>query len=342
MKSRSPVAETQNLTGLQKVAIVLLAIGTEAATAITKSFSQTELEEISIEIARLGKVPAEVVTAVLREWGQLELAAHTVAVGGMDAVQDFLERTVGNPKAAAILKRVQTQLGESPGLGAMRNADPRQVAGLLREEHPQAIALMAAQFGPEQTAAIVAALPRKLGSEVLRRLARLQKVSPDVLQILDRVYGNETSVAIAQELAVAGGPEAAAAVVNRLKGPIESELLEGIADEDPEMADRIKDLMFVFEDIAGLDDRSLQRLLREIAQKELALGLKAASDALKQRIRSQMSSRAADALQEEMEFLGPVRLRDVEEAQAAVVRVVRQLAESGDVVVGGGDDEMVA
>jgi len=342
VKSRTPAADKSGLNGLQKVAIVLLAIGPENAAAITKNFSQSELEEISTEIARLDKVPAEVVTEVLKEWGQLELAANSVAVGGMDAARQFLEQTVGSPKAAAILKRVETQLGESPGLGTLRSADPRQVAGLLREEHPQAIALLAAQLGAEQTAAILEALPPKLGSEVVRRLARLQKVSPDVLQILDRVYGSETSVALAQELAVAGGPEAAAAVVNQLKGTIETELLDGIADEDPEMADRIRDLMFVFEDIAKLDDRSLQRLLREVPQKELAMALKVASDDLKQKLRSQMSTRAADALQEEMEFLGPVRLRDVEEAQGSVVRIVRQLGESGEIVIGGGDDEMVA
>lgn len=342
MKARGGATERQRLTGLQKAAIVLLAIGPEAAQAITKSFTQSEMEDVSLEIARLGQVPREVVTEVLREWGQLESAGHTVAVGGMDAARAFLEKTVGNPRAAAILQRVQTQLGESPGLGTLRSADPRQVAGLLREEHPQTIALLAAQFGPEQTAAILRALPPRLGSEVVRRLARLQKVSPDVLLALDRVYGNETSVALAQELAVAGGPEAAAAVINQLKGQIGTDLLDGIADTDLEMADRIKDLLFVFEDIARLDDRSLQRLLREVPQKELALALKAASDTLKQKIRKQMSTRAADALQEEMEFLGPVRLRDVQEAQGSIVRVVRQLGESGEIVLGGGDDEMVA
>jgi len=198
-----------------------------------------------------------------------------------------------------------------------------------------------AHLEPDQTAGVLRELPPEIGSEVLLRLARLEKVLPEVLNVLERTYGAESSVSLSRDMSVAGGPEAVAAVLNRLPGSVEKDLLGGIGNKDPELCDAIKNLMFVFEDISRLDDRGLQRLLRDVQMKELALALKAASDGLKQRILPLMSTRAADALREEMEFLGPVRLRDVETAQANIVRMVRSLEEAGEIVIGGGDDDMV-
>ncbi len=198
-----------------------------------------------------------------------------------------------------------------------------------------------AHLEADQTAAILKQLPTELGGEILLRLARLDKVLPEVLQVLERCYGSESTVSITKDLSVAGGPQAVATVLNRMTGSVEKELLESIAARDPTLSEQIKNLMFVFEDIVRLDDRSLQRVLKDVQMKELALALKAASDPLKQRILSLMSSRAADALREEMGFLGPVRLRDVESAQTAIVKMVRALEAAGEIVIGGSDDDMV-
>jgi flagellar motor switch protein FliG len=331
----------EELNGRQKAAIVLMAMGPQVAAEITKNLAQAELEEISFEIARLDRVPSEIVTTVLSEWGQMETAAHSIAEGGVDYARKVLEQALGPQKAAAIVKRIEAQLRENAGFQNLRNADPAQVGGLLRGEHPQTIALLLAHLEPDQTAAILRETPTELGGEVLLRLARLEKVLPEVLLVLERCYGSESKVSISKDMTVAGGPEAVAAVLNRMTGTVEKELLSGIATRDPELCDAIKNLMFVFEDLVRLDDRALQRLLRDVQMKELALSLKAASDTLKERVIPLMSKRAADSLREEMEMLGPVRLRDVEAAQAEIVKLVRALEESGEIVIATSGDDLV-
>jgi flagellar motor switch protein FliG len=329
------------MTGRQKAAIVLMAMGPTAAAEITKGFSADEIEEITYEIARLDRVPSEIVNAVLSEWGQMETAVHSIAEGGVDYARQVLETAVGGQKAGSILKRIEAQLRESAAFRNLRNADPVQMSALLRSEHPQTIALLLAHLDPEQTAELLKNLPTQLGGDVLLRMARLDKVLPEVLQVLEKCYGSESTVTITNEMATAGGPQAVATVLNQMTASFEKELMEVIATADAALSDEIKNLMFVFEDIIKLDDRSMQRVLRDIQMKELALALKAASDPLKQRIIGLMSQRAADTLREEIGFLGPVRLRDVEAAQTAVVRMIRALEAAGEIVVGGSDDDMV-
>jgi flagellar motor switch protein FliG len=184
-------------------------------------------------------------------------------------------------------------------------------------------------------------MPAAFGGNVLLRLAKLDKVLPEVLSVMERCYGNETTVSISKDLSVAGGPKAVASVLNQVAGSLEKELLEVIAERDADLSDEIKNLMFVFEDLLRLDDRSMQRVLRDVQMKELALALKTASEELKTKILSLMSTRAADTLNEEISFLGPVRLRDVEAAQTSIVRMVRELETAGEIVIGGGDDDLV-
>ena len=331
----------EDLTGRQKAAIVLMAMGPQSAGAITKNLGQQELEEISFEIARLDRVPSDIVTTVLAEWGQMETAAHSIAQGGVEYARQVLESALGAPKAAAIVKRIETQLRDNAGFQNLRNADPVQIGGLLRGEHPQTIALLLAHLEADMTASILREMPTDVGGEVLLRLAKLEKVLPEVLNVLERSYGSESSVSISNDMAVAGGPDAVANVLNRLAGSIEKELLEGIGTRDAALGEEIKNLMFVFEDLVRLDDRALTRLLRDVQTKDLALSLKAASDELKQRLTPLMSKRAAESLREEMDMLGPVRLRDVEAAQAEVVRLVRALEESGEIVIATNSDDLV-
>jgi flagellar motor switch protein FliG len=329
------------LSGKQKAAIVLMSMGPKAAAEITKNLSQEELEDISYEIARMDQVSAELAAAVVSEWGQLETAMHSIAEGGVDYARQILEEAIGPNKAAAVLKRIEGQLRDNVGFNNLRNADAAQVTALLRNEHPQTVALLLAHLQPDQTAAVLKELPTKVGGEVLFRLAKMEKVLPEVLQVLERCYGTESTISISKDLSESGGLEAVANVLNLMTGSIEKELIEHLAWQDQELAEQVKNLMFVFEDLSKLDDRALQRLLRDVQTKELALALKAATEPLKQRLLSMLSTRAADALREEMEFLGPVRLKDVEIAQANVVKLVRALEEAGEIVVGGGEDDMV-
>jgi flagellar motor switch protein FliG len=334
-------AEGETLSGRQKVAIVFMAMGPRAAADIAKSMTAAEVEEISLEIAKLEAVPKETVTRVLTEWGRMETAALDIAQGGVECARELLEQSVGAQQAASIVKRIEAQLRESAGFRNLRNADPAQISALLRNEHPQTAALLLAHLDAEQTGAILRNLPPEFGGNALLRLARLDKVLPEVLQVMERCYGSESTVSISKDMSVAGGPKAVASVLNQVAGTLEKELLEVIAERDIELSDEIKNLMFVFDDLRRLDDRSLQRVLRDVQMKELALALKTASEELKTKLLSLMSNRAADTLNEEISFLGPVRLRDVEAAQSSIVRMVRDLEAAGEVVLGGSGDDVV-
>lgn len=330
-----------DLTGRQKAAVVMMAVGPKLAADIAKSLSPSEVEELSLEIARLDSVPKDIVVRVLAEWGQMEMAGQQIAEGGVEYARQLLEQSVGTQQANTILKRIDSELRESAGFRNLRTADPSQISALLRNEHPQTAALLIAHLHPEQTGAILRDLPAAFSGNVLLRLAKLDKVLPEVLSVLERCYGSESTVSISKDLSVAGGPKAVASILNAVAGSLEKELLEVIAERDADLSDEIKDLMFVFEDIIKLDDRSFQRVLRDVQMKELALALKTASEELKSKIVSLMSSRAADTLTEEISFLGPVRLRDVEAAQSAIVRMVRELEVAGEIVIGGSDDDLV-
>ena len=340
-RAAAPAISVAELSGAQKAAIVLMAIGQEAAAGITQTLSAEDLEQITYEIARLDNVPAEVTRAVVAEWEQMETAAHSIAQGGVDYARQVLEQAVGPQKASVILKRIEAQLRDNKGFANLRNADPQQLVGLVRTEHPQTIALLIAHLDAAQTAAVLKELPTAQGGEVLFRLARMEKVLPEVLQVLERSYGADSSVKLSQDVTVAGGPESVAAVLNLLVGSVEKELLDAIARQDAELCEEIKNLMFVFEDLLKLDDKSLQRVLKDVQTKELAMALKGSSEGMKSRVLSMLSNRAGEALREEMEFLGPVRVRDVEMAQANVVKVVRALEEQGEIVLGGAADDMV-
>ncbi len=334
-------SSSMELTGPRKVAILLMALGEEASSEITKSLPPEDVEAISYEIARMDRVDPGVVQAVLEEWRQTEEAAQFVAEGGTEYARRVLVKAFGEPRATQILKRVQAQMSETLTLGTLQKADPRQVAAVLRPEHPQTMALVLAHLPRRQTADVLRELSPEVGSRVLYRMARMEKVLPDVLQLVERVMGSETQVSFSGSSHKSGGPEAVAGVLNELTGGLDKDLLDRMAQVDAELSRSIKDLMFVFEDILRLDDTAVARLLREVETKDLALSLKVASDDLKSKIMAAMTGRAREALNEEMEFLGPVRVRDVEEAQGRVVGAVRQLDEDGEIVIGGGDDVLV-
>lgn len=330
------------LSGPQKAAVLCMVLGRDHAAKLTERLNPEEVEVISYEIARLEKVDGDLSDSVLKEWLDTARAAESIAMGGVDYAKEILEQAFGSQRAGFMLKRLQSQLNESAGLHRLRKVDPQQLGGMLRNEHPQTIALILAHLDPSQTAAVIKEIGPEIGKAVIYRMASMEKVSPEMLELIERALGPETELNLNQGLSVAGGPQSVAAVLNLIPPSLEKELLDGLNTEDAELCEQVKNLMFVFEDIIALDARAMQRVLREIESKDLALALKIASEELKASIMGAMTKRAVEALEEEMEFLGPVRLRDVETAQVMIVGKVRALEEAGEIVISaGGDDEVI-
>ncbi|HEY4303990.1 MAG TPA: flagellar motor switch protein FliG [Gemmatimonadaceae bacterium] len=333
--------QLDQLTGIQKAAILCMVLGSESASMITQKLSQDEVELISFEIARMDRVSTEATEAVLAEWIEVMMAADSIAAGGIEFAREVLERAFGAQKAQAIFKRIQAQISETAGLHRLRNADPQQLGNMLRGEHPQTVALILAHLQPTHTAAVLKELDPTFGAEVVLRVARMEKVSPDMLVLIERSILTETDLAPTQGLTTSGGPQVVAEVLNLVNPSLEKAIMRGVEEKDPALSEQIRNLMFVFEDVVSLDDRSMQRLLREVDVKELALALKSASNEVKNKILGGMSQRASAALKEEMEMLGPSRKRDIEAAQTAIVAMIRKLEDAGEIVVGGGADDLV-
>ena len=334
--------QLEQLSGSQKVAILCMVLGSEAAAAITQKLAVEEVEQISFEIARMDRVSSEATDAVLSEWLDVMLAADSVAAGGVEFAREVMEKAFGAQKSQVMLKRILSQISEGAGLHRLRNADPQQLGNTLRGEHPQTVALILAHLEAQHTASVLKELDPVFGAEVVLRMARMEKVSPDMLVLIERSILTETDLAPAQGLSTSGGPAAVAEVLNLVAPSLEKAIMKGVEAIDPALCEQIRNLMFVFEDVVSLDDRSLQRLLREIDVKELALALKSASNEVKNKIMGGMSQRASAALKEEMEMLGPARKRDIESAQTAIVAMIRKLEDAGEIVVGGGADDLVA
>jgi flagellar motor switch protein FliG len=329
------------LTGRQKAAIICMALGSEHAATITAALHPEEAEIIALEVAQLDRVPPATIDYVLSEWLELTLGVDSLSAGGVEYAKDVLEKAFGGLKASAILKRIQGQLADSDRFGRLRRADPQQLGSTLRGEHPQTIALILAHLDPGQVAAIIREIDPSLGGDVMFRIARMEKVSPEMISLVERAIGNEADLAFSAGMSSVGGPAAVAAVLNLVNSSLEKEVLDLVAERDPGLSEQIKNLMFVFEDLISLDDKSLQRLLREVDVKQLALALKAASSDLRNKIMGTMSQRAVSGLKEEIEFLGPVKMRDVEAAQSDIVSKVRALEESGEVVLSAGTDDVI-
>lgn len=329
------------VTTRQKAAIVCMALGSEHAAKVTAELDSEETEVLALEMAQMNGVPATFVDAVLMEWLEQTLALDSLSTGGLTFARDVLEKAFGSTKSLAILGRIKGQLDDSDRFKKLRRADPQQLGTTLRGEHPQTIALVLAHLEPGQVANILRELDPRLGGDVMYRIARMEKVAPEMINLIERAIGNEADMAFAQGMRAVGGPAAVAAVLNLVSSTLEKEVLDLVADKDVGLSDQIKNLMFVFEDLTTLDDKSLQRLMREVEVKQLALALKATSAELKAKIMGTMSQRAMQGLKEEMEFLGPVKMRDVEAAQADIVSKVRELEESGEIVLSSGSDDVI-
>lgn len=337
----SETESTTALSGPRKAAILCMALGADAAAKITQMLSPEDVETISFEIARMDRVSGAMTEAVLNEWLEIMVAADSLAEGGIEYAREVLERAFGSTKSNAMLRRIQSQLADTAGLQRLRTADPQQLGNLMRGEHPQTIALILAHLEPQHTASILRVLNPTLGSEVVFRMARMEKVSPDMLQIIERSILAEADLMPTPGMSASGGPAAVAAVLNLVAPSLEKVIMEGVNTIDPVLFEQIKNLMFVFEDLVGLDDRSLARLLRDVDSRELALALKQASNEVRNKIMGVMSQRAVAALKEEIEMMGPSRKTDIEKAQTNIVAAVRKLEDAGEIVLSGSGDDLV-
>lgn len=333
---------TLNLSGKQKAAILLITLGPDASASIFKNLKEEDIEKLTLEIASQRKVSYEQKKYVLDEFFQMCLAQEYIASGGLDYAREVLEKALGNENATSIINRLTSSLQIRP-FDCIRNTDPSQLLNFIQNEHPQTIALIMAYLKPEQASVVLSSLPSDTQVDVARRIAIMDRTSPDIIRDVERVLERKLSSMVTQDFTTAGGIDTIIELLNRADRSTERSIIEKLETEDPELAEEIRKRMFVFEDIVLLDDRSLQMVLREVENKDLSLALKGVSAVVAEKVFKNMSKRASEMLREEIEFMGPVRIRDVEEAQQKIVNVIRKLEDSGSIVVSRGKgDEIIA
>ncbi len=333
--------QSNELSNKQKAAILLIALGPEVSSQIFKHLKEDEMEKLTLEIANQRKVTQEQKEKVVTEFHQMLVANNYISSGGLDYAREILEKALGADKAISIINRLTSSLQIRP-FDFARKTDPGQLLNFIQNEHPQTIALIMSYLQADQSGAILSSLPPDRQVDVAKRIATMDRTSPDVLKDVERILERKLSSMATQDFTSAGGVDSIVEILNRVDRATERTIMENLEVQNPELAEEIKRRMFVFEDIVLLDDRSLQLVLREIESKDLALALKASSNEVAGKIYKNMSKRAADMLREEIEYMGPVRIRDVEEAQQRIVNVIRRLEESGEIVVARGKgDEII-
>lgn len=327
------------LTSIQKAAVLMISIGPDASAELYRRLQQDEIEEITKEMLRMRNVESSTANTVIEEFYHMMTAQDFVAVGGLQYAEDVLNRSLGAEKAVEIIRLIERMI-RVKGFNVLKNVDPNQLLAFMQKEHPQTIAFVLSQLQPQQSAQILADLTPELQAEVMMRYANMERVAPETISAVETVL--ESRVDFSQSSSKLGGVKAAAEILNMIGTSAERSILSKINERSPELATEMKNLMFVFEDIVQLDDRSIQKVLKEVDNKDLALALKHVSTEVKDRVLANMSERAAETIKEEIEYMGPVRLKEVEVAQQQVVDAIRRLEEQGQVViVGGGKGEVM-
>jgi flagellar motor switch protein FliG len=330
------------ISNKQKAALLMLSLDVEAATRLMKGLTSEEIEYLTVEIASLKGVHSLQIDSVIDEFHQLITAQEYVVQGGWEFAQKLLESSLGPTKARNVMDKVKT-LTHVTGFAMLKKADPKQLASFLQKEHPQTIALVLSNLSGDQTGGVLGEFPDELRNEVVLRIATLGKVSPTLLTEIEDVLSEVAEAEISQNMSTVGGTKSVANVLNKINNATAKGILEFLDSKDGNLANEIKRLMFMFEDLVYIDDRGIQRLLREVDKKDLALSMKVADDSLKEKIFKNMSERAQELLREELQFMGPVRLKEVEAAQTRIVMIIRQLEDSGEIVVAGrgGKEEVI-
>ena len=330
------------LTGVQKAAVLLITLGPEKSASIFKHLKEEEIEELTLEIANTRSISPQEKEDVLNEFYQVCLAQQDIAEGGIGYAKELLEKALGEQKAQDVITKLTASLQVRP-FEFIRKTDPSQVLNFIQDEHPQTIAMILSYLSPAQSAMILGALTPEKQADVAKRIAMMDRTSPDVIKEVERVLERKLSSLLNQDYTIVGGVDAIVDILNTVDRGTEKHIMESLEIEQPELADEIRKKMFVFEDILLLDDRAIQRVLRDVDNNDLGIALKGANEEVQNVIFKNLSKRLSAMIKEDMEFMGPVRMKDVEEAQQKIVGIIRKLEDSAEIVIsrGGGDEIIV-
>ncbi len=335
------MVRAREMSGLEKAATFLIMVGPELSAKLLRYLPETEIERVTYQIANMSTVSSEAKTAVIEEFLQLYEAQQYLMHGGINYAREILEKSVGPAKAAEIIRRL-TESSKIRPFSMVRKADPKQLVNFIYNEHPQTIALILAYLEPEQASIVLSGLPHEMQADIARRIALMERASPEVVREVENVLESKLSSLMDQDFTSVGGVKTLVDILNRVDRSTEKVILETMEKDDQELAEEVRKRLFVFEDIITLDDTSIRRILREVDSKDLALAIKGSSQEVAARIYKNMSQRAAEMLREDIEFLGPIRLREVEEAQQRIVQIIRRLDEAGEIVISrGGEDAII-
>ncbi len=330
------------LSGVQKGAILLITLGPERSAMIFKHLKEEEIEDLTLEIANTRSVTPQVKEQVMEEFYQVCLAQQYIAEGGIGYAKELLEKALGEQRANDVIGKLTASLQVKP-FEFIRKTEASQLLNFIQDEHPQTIALILSYLNASQAALIVSALPPDRQADVAKRIALMDRTSPDVVKDVERILESKLSSLVNQDYTVIGGVDSVVDILNTVDRSTEKHIMETLEIDEPELADEIRKKMFVFEDILLLDDRAIQRVLRDVDNGDLAVALKSANEEVQNAIFNNLSKRLAVMIKEDMEFMGPVRMKDVEEAQQKIVNVIRRLEDSAEIVIsrGGGDEIIV-
>lgn len=324
----------------RKAAIMLTLLGAEPAAKVIGQLTEEEIELLALEVARLDKVTAELRQQVINEFHGMATAQEYIAEGGVEQARKMLDAALGNEKADVMIRKITNAMQVVP-FDFLKRADPTQVLSFIQDEHPQTIALILSYMSMNQAASILTKLTPELRAEVAERIAMMEQTPPEVIRRVEQVLEKKVSSLITSDMTAAGGPKMLVDLLNRVDRSTERIIIENLSETNPELAEQIKNMMFVFEDIVTLEDRAIQSVLKEIDVRDLATALKGTPQEVQEKIHGNMSERAVNMLKEDMEFMGPVKLRVVEEAQQKFVAVIRRLEEAGEIQIGRGEEDVL-
>ena len=340
------MARTSNsddkLTGLQKSALLLIALGPEKSATIFKHLKEDEIEELTLEIANTRSITPQVKDSVVDEFYQICLAQQYIAEGGIGYAKELLEKALGSEAALQVIGKLTSSLQVKP-FEFVRKAEASQLLNFIQDEHPQTIALILSYMSASQASQIISGLPQERQADVAKRVALMDRTSPDVIKEVEKILESKLASLVNQDYTIVGGVDQVVEILNSVDRGTEKHIMETLEIEEPELADEIRKKMFVFEDILLLDDKAIQRVLRDVENSDLALALKGSNEQVQNAIFNNLSKRLAAMIKEDMEFMGPVRMKDVEEAQQKIVNLIRKLEDSGEIIIsrGGGDEIIV-
>lgn len=335
------MAKSEEISGIQKAAILLITLGPDKSASVFKHLKEDEIEQITLEIANTRSVSPAVKDKVMDEFYEVCLAQQYIAEGGIGYAKDLLEKALGSERARDVIGKLTASLQVRP-FEFVRKTDASQLLNFIQDEHPQTIALILSYLSSAQASVIISALSPDKQTDVAKRIAQMDRTSPDVIKEVEKVLEQKLASLVNQDYTIVGGVDAIVEILNTVDRGTEKHIMESMEIEDPELADEIRKKMFVFEDILSLDDRSVQRVLREVDNNELAVALKGSNEEVQNLIFNNLSKRLATMIKEDMEFMGPVRMKDVEEAQQKIVNIIRKLEDSAEIIISrGGGDEIV-